>query len=270
MSSSNTTSELPFVSIITPTYNRRNTIRLALVNFSTFDYPRNKLEWIIIDDGTDPIKDILPNDERIKYFYFDNNARNKLYKTMTEKLSKLPKRHKKKNGLMAIHRNGFANNKIPVGMKRNIACSKANGSVIVHMDDDDYIFPEGLKKLVSALDDKHLCTGMCVMPTFDVNNYVSTICEKTMKSYRAFYNCSLCYTKQFWKDKQFDNQSVKNESFHFLKQRSYQCKELKDKEIMVKLFHKGNNITNGVMESNGFHFGEIPENIFLLMTSFDN
>ena len=55
---------LPKVSIITPTYNRTKLFPLAINNFNNFDYPRNKLEWIIIDDSTDEetIENILPVD----------------------------------------------------------------------------------------------------------------------------------------------------------------------------------------------------------------
>ncbi len=57
----------PLVSCMMPTYNRRGFIPRAIKCFQTQDYYSN-LELIILDDGTDPIKDLLPNDLRIKYF----------------------------------------------------------------------------------------------------------------------------------------------------------------------------------------------------------
>ena len=42
--------DLPSVSIITPTYNRRKLFYMAIRNFENFNYPPEKLEWIIIDD----------------------------------------------------------------------------------------------------------------------------------------------------------------------------------------------------------------------------
>jgi glycosyltransferase involved in cell wall biosynthesis len=56
----------PLVSAITPTYNRREFWPRALVCFFSQDYPN--LEWVIADNGTDPIKDLLPEDPRIRYF----------------------------------------------------------------------------------------------------------------------------------------------------------------------------------------------------------
>ena len=46
---------LPFVSVCTPTFNRRPFIESMFEIFRQQDYP-NKIEWIIIDDGTDSIK----------------------------------------------------------------------------------------------------------------------------------------------------------------------------------------------------------------------
>ena len=60
--------ELPFVSVCTPTYNRRPFIPNMLRCFKHQDYPMNKMEWIILDDGSDPIEDlILTNLPQIKY-----------------------------------------------------------------------------------------------------------------------------------------------------------------------------------------------------------
>ena len=57
--------DFPLVSCITPTYNRRHFSPRAVRCFLSQDYPN--LEWVILDDGTDPIKDLLPDDPRIKY-----------------------------------------------------------------------------------------------------------------------------------------------------------------------------------------------------------
>ena len=56
----------PLVSALTPTYNRREFFPRAVRCFLAQDYPN--LEWIILDDGTDPIGNLLPEDPRIKYF----------------------------------------------------------------------------------------------------------------------------------------------------------------------------------------------------------
>jgi glycosyltransferase involved in cell wall biosynthesis len=57
------------VSCLTPTYNRRAFFPRAIKCFLAQDYP--DLEWIILDDGQEPIQDLLPPDPRIKYFHQD-------------------------------------------------------------------------------------------------------------------------------------------------------------------------------------------------------
>ena len=58
---------LPNISIITPTCNRKSLFPIPIRNFYLFDYPKEKMEWIILDDGNQDLSSILPKDERIKY-----------------------------------------------------------------------------------------------------------------------------------------------------------------------------------------------------------
>jgi len=50
-----TNSKYPFVSICTPTFNRRPFIETMIKCFQHQTYPKDRMEWIIIDDGTDHI-----------------------------------------------------------------------------------------------------------------------------------------------------------------------------------------------------------------------
>lgn len=71
------------------------------------------MEWIIVDDGTDKIEDIVKDHPLVKYFKYDE--------------------------------------KMPLGKKRNIMHQKAHGSIIVYMDDDDYYPPERVSHAVEML-----------------------------------------------------------------------------------------------------------------------
>ena len=56
------------VSAVMPTYNRREFIPRAISCFLSYWYPADwELELVIVDNGTDPIFDLLPDDPRIKY-----------------------------------------------------------------------------------------------------------------------------------------------------------------------------------------------------------
>ena len=63
----------PFVSICTPTFNRRPFIETMFECFKNQDYPKNRMEWIIVYDGTDKIKDLIEtsNIPQIRYFELD-------------------------------------------------------------------------------------------------------------------------------------------------------------------------------------------------------
>ena len=111
--SSKLTSQLPFVSICTPTFNRRPFIPYMIKCFEHQTYPKDRMEWIIIDDGTDKVEDMLQNIPQIKYFKYDK--------------------------------------KMTLGKKRNLMHEKCKGDIIVYMDDDDYYPPERVSHAVEML-----------------------------------------------------------------------------------------------------------------------
>ena len=115
----------PLVSICTPTFNRRPFIPTMFECFRNQTYPKDRMEWIIVDDGTDRIRDLVESSgiSQIKYF-------------------EMPK-------------------KVSLGEKRNYMHSKATGSIIVYMDDDDYYPPERVSHAVEKLMDNKqaLCAG---------------------------------------------------------------------------------------------------------------
>ena len=113
----------PFVSICTPTFNRRPFIPYMIKCFEHQKYPKNRMEWIIIDDGTDKIEDLVKDIPQVKYFKYDE--------------------------------------KMPLGKKRNIMHEKSKGEIIVYMDDDDYYPPDRVSHAVEMLtkNKKALCAG---------------------------------------------------------------------------------------------------------------
>ena len=117
----------PFVSVCTPTFNRRPFFQTIIKCFDNQTYPKDRMEWIIVDDGTDKIEDIVKDHPLVKYFKYD------------EKMS--------------------------LGKKRNIMHKKARGSIIVYMDDDDYYPPERVSHAVEMLvkNPEALCAGSSEM-----------------------------------------------------------------------------------------------------------
>jgi glycosyltransferase involved in cell wall biosynthesis len=96
----------PLVSICTPTFNRRPFIPTMFECFKNQTYPKDRIQWIIVDDGTDKIRDLVEESgiKQIEYIEVDK--------------------------------------KMTLGAKRNYMHSFAKGTIIVYMDDDDYYPPE--------------------------------------------------------------------------------------------------------------------------------
>ena len=115
----------PLVSVCTPTFNRRPFIPTMLECFRNQTYPKYRIEWIIIDDGTDKIKDLIDaaNIPQIQYYAVDK--------------------------------------KMSLGAKRNYMHEKTKGSILVYMDDDDYYPPERIAHAVEKLQEnpEALCAG---------------------------------------------------------------------------------------------------------------
>ncbi len=94
----------PFVSVLMPTYNRRQFITTIIEVYKNQTYPKTRMEWVILDDGSDKVQDLF------------------------EKASKT----------IPNIRYMYEPNKMTIGAKRNRLISEAKGEIIVWMDDDDY------------------------------------------------------------------------------------------------------------------------------------
>ncbi len=101
----------PLVSCIMPTHDRRRFVPRALRYFRRQTSPN--LELLIVDDGTEPVEDLVPRDERIHYIHLPRRA--------------------------------------SIGAKRNLACERAKGEFIVHWDDDDWYAPGWVEAQVEFL-----------------------------------------------------------------------------------------------------------------------
>jgi glycosyltransferase involved in cell wall biosynthesis len=120
-------SKRPFISICTPTFNRRPFFPYIIKCFENQTYPKDRMEWIIIDDGTDKIEDMVSHIPQVKYFRYED--------------------------------------KMLLGKKRNLAHEKAKGDIIISMDDDDYYPPNRVSHAVEMLrtNPKALCAGSSEM-----------------------------------------------------------------------------------------------------------
>ena len=119
-----------FVSVVTPTYNRREFLPILIHLYQVQTYPKELRELIIMDDSLISNEDIIPKDDKsIRYIY-------------------LPK-------------------KITLGEKRNQLNEVAKGDIIVCFDDDDYHFPERITYSVFKLNqEKNNISGCNILDIY--------------------------------------------------------------------------------------------------------
>jgi glycosyltransferase involved in cell wall biosynthesis len=163
----------PLVSCTMLTANRQKYVPLAIDNFIQQTYPNKEL--IIIDDGKNSVLGLIPNDERIKYFY------------------ELP------TGT--------------IGAKRNYACARSSGAIIMHWDDDDWYAPDWIDRQV-----EYLIESKADMCGIEHVHFFSPISDtfwtgtplNRNKGYRQQWvsGATLAYWKIFWETHPFEHRNT--------------------------------------------------------------
>lgn len=201
-SSSMPKSELPFVSICTPTFNRRPFINNLIKCVDNQTYPKERMEWIIIDDGTDKIEDMVADHTLVSYFKFDK--------------------------------------KMSLGKKRNVMHKKTRGSIIVYMDDDDYYPPERVSHAVEVLTNNPsaLCAGSSEMYIYfkDSNQMVK------FGPYGPTHATAgtFAFRKELLNDHQYNNDACLAEEREFLKGYTVPFVQLDSMKTILVFSHRHN------------------------------
>lgn len=196
--------DLPCVSIITPTYERRKLIYMAIRNFNEFIYPKDKLEWIILDDSKESMEDIIPKDKRIHYIHIPNQ-------------------------------------RYSIAKKRNMGADFSNYEYIMHMDDDDYYPPESIlarvKTLIKYKEKGIECVGSSVIGIYNIMNKNS---DSASDGDTSLSEASMGYTKNFWKERPFNEEETTGEYRGFIFGRFEKIMDIPYAFILIAFTHKTN------------------------------
>lgn len=154
----------PYVSCIMPTANRPNYVALAAAYFLDQDF--KDVELIVVDDGKESVRSMIPDSRRIKYFYTDPIG--------------------------------------TIGKKRNYACERASGEIIMHWDDDDWYGHEWISRQITALTQSgaDIC-GLNQILFFSplVNKFWNYANKDQERPWLA--GATMAYRKSFWQDHPF-------------------------------------------------------------------
>lgn len=154
-----TNTSLPIVSCIMPTANRQEFLPKSIKYFLEQDYPYKEI--VIVDDGAVSNLHLLPNLYSIRYFY--------------------------------------SNTVQLIGAKRNFACKKAIGSIIMHWDDDDWYAPDWITFQVNTLlkSGADIC-GLNHIEFYSLKKNKFYIKKNTNSGNKELTGATLAYKKSFW------------------------------------------------------------------------
>ena len=162
--------EFPNVSILTPTWNRRNFLPLMIYNIQNLEYNKNKLEWVIYDDH--PTNPLFTDDTLI--------TTKKAVSPVQIKYIYKPQRH------------------LSIGEKRNLLVKNSSNKYLANMDDDDIYCPEYLKYSIGSLLDKKygLVGSPQMLFVYPLHNYKFTYIKCGSK--RQAHEATMCFTKKYF------------------------------------------------------------------------
>jgi glycosyltransferase involved in cell wall biosynthesis len=198
------TDVLPFVSICTPTFNRRPFIPFIIKCFEHQTYPKDRIEWIIIDDGTDPIGDLVKDIPQVKYYYYEE--------------------------------------KMLLGKKRNVMHEKCCGDILIYMDDDDYYPSERISHAVETLQQNpsFLMAGSSEMHVyFDSRNKVYQC-----GPYKQYHStaATFAFRKELLKQTKYDEEAALEEENKFTKGYTIPLGQLDRLKSIMFFSHKHNSL----------------------------
>jgi hypothetical protein len=207
--------DCPPISIVTLTYNRRKFIDLAFHNIILADYPKDKIEWVIVDDSDKPEEAVS---DKVATFAKRAPCEKVVYVPLTRKST--------------------------IGFKRNIGVDRATNEIILFMDDDDHYPESSFRRRVAWLTKhpwKPQCVGCATIACYDLVKGVSAVNTPPWELGPAqrVSEATLTFYKSFWQEQKFPQVSMA-EGEAFLKGRESAFMEIPPQQILVAFSHQGN------------------------------
>ena len=204
----------PFVSVVTPTYNRRKFIPALIACFKHQEYAAHRMEWIILDDGSDPVGDLfkdlkIPN---LRYIYEPE--------------------------------------KQTIGAKRTRLNAESKGDIIVAMDDDDYYPADRVSAVVKAFA-QHPKVELA--GTSEVYMYYSDI-EEIYKlgpyHHQHATNGTMAWRRSYLANHTYDETVTHAEEKSFLDNYTNPMIQLNPFKVMLVMSHSENTFDKTKMRNN--------------------
>jgi hypothetical protein len=211
--------ECPPISIVTLTYNRRKFFDLGCHNIMASDYPKGKIEWIIVEDSDDPMEGAS---DLIAAVAEKADAIRIVYVPLAKKTS--------------------------VASKRNIGVKKATADIVLMMDDDDHYPETSFRRRVAWLL-KHPWKPRAVAATtiacYDLVKGISAVNAPPMgiPLGQRISEATLTFYKSWWEAKGFPTAVQVGEGEEFLAGREADVLEIPPQQVIVAFSH-GKNVSS--------------------------
>jgi glycosyltransferase involved in cell wall biosynthesis len=208
-------SQMPLVSIVTPTYNRRRFIPSLLKMVKSQTYPRERMEWIVYDDGQEEVRD--------------------LFEAEKENLPTL--------------KFIWSEDKMTLGEKRNRLNEEASGEIIVAMDDDDFYFPTRVEDAVKALiSKKYELAGASEIYMFFTDKKEIWKAGPYFEGHAT--NGTMAWTKAYASKHKYDETVAFAEEKSFLENFKNPLVQLDPKRVMLVMSHSDNTFDKTELRTN--------------------
>ena len=225
--------DYPPITVITPTYNRKKLFEITFHNLLLTDYPKDKIEWIVIEDDGKTEKT-------------EGNLQNMVGESIMSFQVQIPEIKMKYIPIQG---------RMTIGEKRNIGVENASNDIILFMDDDDH-YPEtsfrrrvawltkGTKRGVIGRANIACCTTLAL---YDLKRGISAV---NVPPYdipfaQRISEATLTFRKSAWLERKFPNVSLA-EGEDWAAGREDQVIEIPPQQIIVAFTHGTNQSTRRI------------------------
>ena len=178
----------PCISVITLLHGEREFIPLIQANFQEFDYPKEKLELIVVDDGKESLMSEFLEDERYLYLHLSETE-------IEEFIQKIQFQDDPKD-ILKNYQLKIKN--LPNGFKRDYGVGMSSHDFMFHMDCDTSYHKNAITRKLNFLQQKKVgCVYNSSVLCHDFHSKDYSRLYKSESPYKI-YECTLLHTKEYW------------------------------------------------------------------------
>ena len=233
---------------------------LILYNFNSIQYPKELIEWIIVDDSKEYNGQLFPMDDNILYIHFNPDEikehLEKCYKKFDIHKNDFTFENDKMKGEYEYHLNLL---RLPSGFKRDYAVGLSSNPYILHLNFDCVYLNNDIQKKINILKKYRIeCLYSDYMITYNIKNRR----YGKLGDFRS--EACLFHTKEYWKRKGFKWSDMYNEANDFYYGNGVTRVHYKESIIQLLTNHNFNKYeveSNSATQSNYKHI-KIPDIVY--------